>query len=438
MLAGIAGIVLRLIAELPDDMPALLAGIALLGTTAFLLPQPWLRSLLGIAAALLFYLAITEPHDASSRLHRWVAWHALLPVWLLLCALAAARREAALPAGARWQDQAFGSGWCGFLLLGLIWLSGDSFVAASALPGHDEAREIEAGFVVLQSISALLALLAAVWTRHRWRELRGAAEGGVALVLVAMAWYMPALGAVMLIAAVAAAARHDKLALGAAVAAIYIIVSIACQMPYTLAFKALVLIVPACALAALSWVSLQRDGALPAEWMTTAKAAAAPPRRRTWLGAGGIAAVLLAINAMVLHNEHLIRNGQTVFVPLAAQPSPLPAQENYLTLDFLGAIEALDSRRPLSRALVVQLNDGNIAQPLRYFSPTEQLADGEHLLPLTRRGLRHILVSETWHIRPGEAQHWSKARFGEFRRLRGGGLMLVGLADENRQPIRPD
>jgi hypothetical protein len=87
---------------------------------------------------------------------------------------------------------------------------------------------------------------------------------------------------------------------------------------------------------------------------------------------------------------------------------------------------------------VVQLNDDNIAQPLRYFSLTEWLADGETLLPLTRGGQRHMLVNESWRIRPGKAQHWSKARFGEFHRLRGGDLMLVGLADENRQPIRPD
>ncbi|WP_133821305.1 hypothetical protein [Tahibacter aquaticus] len=57
--------------------------------------------------------------------------------------------------------------------------------------------------------------------------------------------------------------------------------------------------------------------------------------------AGAIAAVLLAVNAMVLHNEYLIRTGQPLFVPLQAQLSPLPAQQISCRSIFSAASNAL-------------------------------------------------------------------------------------------------
>ena len=51
---------------------------------------------------------------------------------------------------------------------------------------------------IVRIASLLLAVAAAAWAARCWPTLRSPIGAGVALVLVALAWFMPALGATLL------------------------------------------------------------------------------------------------------------------------------------------------------------------------------------------------------------------------------------------------
>ena len=102
-----------------------------------------------------------------------------------------------------------------------------------------------------------------------------------------------------------------------------------------------------------------------------------------------------------------------MWTPSAAQP---PARHAVFQLDGRGV------------ATIVRLERDDSRPPLK--------AD-ERRMRLREQHGQPLLVTDAWYFREGEAKAWETARYGEFRLRNDGRALLVGMADEQLQPIRP-
>src|SRR5450830_2123679 len=244
----------------------LLSALSLLVAAA--LPRDWLRVLLGVLACGTLALAIgAGDHDRFGGGDPATLFTACVLVW-------------ALWLGAHWlQKKVFNdgrgarvaaciesvsTGWVLAILLGLISWSGMTFMLGAVLDHGltgETTRELSRYFgggwywLALPAVSVLLALAAAGWMFRHWPALRQLPAIGVALVLVALAWHMPALGPVLLILAYCLASARTRVATAAAVAAAWVIGSFYYQLAWTLASKAALLAVAGAVLCALAWLA---------------------------------------------------------------------------------------------------------------------------------------------------------------------------------------
>ncbi len=406
-----------------------LTGAALLALLALgiaaAVARPWLRVLLGAAAAALAWLAVDA---AVPDLGPWQGrpWHdgstvyGLVAAWAL--ALAVQRRVRA-----DWATliEDSGAGWLlgALVLLGLSASDKYVFTSGLALSGGMQPW-----------VSAVTATVGALWAAHAWPGLRRAWLLPVALVLIGLAALMPALGAAIFVLAVLACSHRWRLAAAAAVVAAWIVGSFYFQFQWPLAQKAL----------GLAGAGLLLGG-LAAWQMRSSMWAPAGTREKFGLRPAvfiaGALLTLLVANDAIWQKEQLIAEGQPVFVALApADPRSL-MQGDYMRLRFAlpETVSAPllgwdNARRP---HLTAQLDARRVATLLRLYDAAGPLADGEFLLELTPKDGRWILVTDAWFFKEGEAARFAAARFGEFRVLPDGRALLVGVVDQNLQPIRP-
>ena len=438
------------------DLPVALAAtvLALVAlATAVAVPRAWLRVVLGAAAATLLvvtWFPASGGWKSRALFQFWLAWHVDLLLWLVAAIVAARVLNDGARAPIAATLEAIRAGWLLATLVGLAWWSGMTFLVGATLssgPLAELAREIEpalsngGAIVPLRIASLLLAAGAAMWAMRCWPTLRSVVGVGVASVLVAFAWLLPALGATLVALAVCATGKRWRLASTAALAAAWIVGGFYYQLAWPLATKAIVLVGAGIALGALAWLSSRPAAAVAAAATSTPT----PPAPRWNVGGvalpidrvGIVATALLVVaaaNVAVRQKEQLIANGQPIFVRLApADPRSL-MQGDYMRLDFalpVAGAGLLDRGRP---HVVARRDARNIATVLRLHRG-EPLAADELRIELTPLHGDWVLVSDAWSFPEGEARRWSRARFGEFRVDADGRALLVGLRGENLEQL---
>ncbi|QNK66659.1 GDYXXLXY domain-containing protein [Variovorax sp. PAMC26660] len=428
---------------------------------AWLAPLHWLRTLLGLLLGVfLTVAAMAWSSDDKSfwdllwleRL-RWTWWlyaHVGLAVWLLVLYLLPR-----LP-GARTGSllTSLADGWCVQLLLTLVLLSGATFMLGGMVPGGDMGQELvgvdamSGATAKLQNlVSVLCAAGAAVLLGRGWPALRQAPVLGlgVALLLAVLCGFVPNLGAVCLCAAALAVTRRWRLAALGCAAALWIVGSFYYQLTWSLADKALLMVAIGAALGALAWLASR--SASSADAATAAPVAHAAPVTSVWwknkqlagIALAGVATLLVA-NVAIFDKENTIRNGRPVFVRLAPVDPRSLMQGDYMRLNF-----ALPDRWSLSerpdgghRPTVLVRPDPALpsAYTLHLPSADEPRQDGDLEVPLSAKDGNWVFVTDAWFFKEGDAERFTHARYGEFRILPNGSALLVGMADEQLQPIR--
>jgi uncharacterized membrane-anchored protein len=415
---------------------AVLALIAI--GAALAIARPWLRVLLGAAAAMLLVIACMPEHWADShRVRFWLGWHLSLTLWLVaewvqrrwLNDGSGARASAAL--------ESMSAGWLLATLGGLAWWSGMSFLVGGSLGGGvagEIARELtsrsSAGWAAssLQGASLCLAVAAAWRAGHSWPTLRSPSNAGVALVLIALAWFMPALGGVLLALACCITTARWRLAATAALTAAWIVGGFYYQLDWSLAVKSVLLMAGGAVLGGLAWLAL-----LAGATADVPLRGATPARDTLGLRAGiafSALAVLSVANIGIWQKENLIAHGQSVFVELApADPRSL-MQGDFMRLNFRLPGEVQTRTDELMRAerprVVARCDARGVATVLRKDAGLP-LAEGELRIELTPKDGRWMLVSDAWFFKEGEANRWAAAKYGEFRVDSSGRALLVGL-----------
>lgn len=430
------------------DLPMRMAALLLLGLVLALatwLQRPWLRVLLGAAAAALLSVQLLPSRWfdlGGGMLSFWLAPHLLLAIWA--GALWVQQRHVLDGARVRWAAliEALASGWVLVALAGLCWLAGMTFLVGGVL-GTSAVGELalELGRalspshrwlpLLMRAGSLGFALAGALLLARCWPGCRRPLFFVLAAVLAALAWLLPSLGGALFALALLAAGQRWRLAGAAAVAVAWIIGSFYYQLHWPLGQKALLLLGMGALLGLLAWLT-KRRAAAPA-------LAAATPARGRWVLLGGAAAVLLVANSAIWQKERLIREGRPVFVALAPVDPRSLMQGDFMRLNFAlpaavdtPLLQDLGSQRP---RLVARLDARGVAQLLRLHVGDAALAEGELLLALTPKDGRWVLVSDAWFFEEGRAAAFEAARFGEFRVLPDGRALLVGMADQSLRSI---
>jgi len=395
--------------------------------------RPWLRVLLGAAAALLLALAcLPERRSVAFPSHlsmHWLAWHATLALWLL----AAWVQRTLLSDGARARLAAAVESLCagGLLatLAGLAAWSGTTFLVGGGIGGLAQHALPAWEMIALQAASLMLALAAAWWAARQWPALRGPWSACVALVLIGLAWFMPALGAVLLALAWCVTSGRWRVAAAAALAMAWIVGSFYYQLAWPLATKSVVLVGAAVVLGALAWFAMRAAEATPDLLPSSTPGTAGGFASRAAIGVCAVA-VLAVANAGIWRKQDLIAHGQAVFVELAPVDPRSLMQGDFMRLNFrlpnevqAQARKRLGSERPH----VVARRDARGVLTVLRIDEGAPLAADELRFELTPKDGRWILVSDAWFFSEGEARRWEAAKYGEFRVDSTGRALLVGL-----------
>ena len=427
--------------DTPDRIAAV-ASAALVAAVVWAVPKPWLRVLLGAAAAGLFGLAVAPIHlgffGRSEWPGVWLALHVLVAI-----ALAGAwvqrtlfNHGAQARLAAAWESLSVG--WLLVTLAGLAFWAGMTFLVGSSLGDSGEiaselARELGPkqasaleGIQTLRLASIALALAGAALLAYCWPRMRNTWCAAVALVLVVLAAFMPSLGAVLLVMAYCVTAGRWRVASAAGVAAAWIIGAFYYQLSWLLADKALLLAGAGAVLAGLAWWAARSKRA-------TTQTVAVPSANfgKPQLGlALAIVLVLMVANGGIWQKENLIAHGQPLFVPLAPVDPRSLMQGDYMALRFAlpndvfpADIELTAGQRP---HVVAKRDARGVAVALRQ-DPGTLLANDELRIELTPKNGRWVLVTDAWFFKEGEASRWVQAKYGEFRVGADGRALLVGL-----------
>jgi uncharacterized membrane-anchored protein len=450
LLVGGGALGFGLFRDLPAQAAAAVLALVAAGL-AVALRQAWLRVLLGATSAVLTTIACAPRRwfdmPSSGIESFWLAWHASFVLWVLWQVLQQRLFDDGRHARHAATLESFAAGWLLATLAGLAWWSGMSFLVGASLGGNlvgEVAREVAMQrrlvwqWPALQTVSAGLTVVAALWGARQWPVLRQPWLAGVALVLVALAWFLPALGAVWVALAWGATSQRWRQAAAAALAAAWIIGSFYYQLQWPLATKALVLVLAGLVLGVLAWWAQQRGTQAAA---VSQQQPAPSTTRAARAGIGLCAAAVLAVaNIGIWQKEDLIAHGQPVYVELAPVDPRSLMQGDYMQLNFRvpGDMQgALDALVTLQRPHVVAQRDARGVATLRRIDNGTPLAADELRIELTPKGGRWIFVSDAWFFREGEAERWAAARYGEFRVSPDGKALLVGMADAQLKAIRP-
>lgn len=450
---------------------------------AFLIRVPWVQSLLGVAFAAVVvhvdwpaWLGLAGELDESifgARLY----WPSL---WLLAAACWVWCASESRWGGKPWVPKmhALMNGVAVGLLLVIVSMAETHFSAGWT--GHMGSADGFAGpqalfhFDLRAVIASLLVLTAGLWLAWHWGwrfgtqpaqaqsdRAPGVWQTGVTWVLLYGLWavaalVMPVMGvlAVLFTAALATGRRRvcglSLLVVLAQLSAFYY----ALQWP--LVHKAALLGVLGGVLALALWglqIS-QRRAARQAMPPNLPGAAVSDRRWMQWQRAGLALAVLLALGLSqwdVMHKEQVLARGQVIYLPLVPVDPRSLMQGDYMALNFDIPPALLegdeDSSRPqesealnplLGRAMMVAKRDAQgIATLHRRYQPQETLAADEVIVPLKYLKGRWVVVTDAYFFPEGQGRVFRNARYGEFRVLDEGKVLLAGLADEQLQRIAP-
>lgn len=146
---------------------------------------------------------------------------------------------------------------------------------------------------------------------------------------------------------------------------------------------------------------------------------------------------LLFVNYSIYGKEQLIRNGQPILLELAPVDPRSLIQGDYMALRYkIGA--DLESREelPARGKLVIKVADNGVASFVRVADGTP-LAPGERLINYYKHGWQIDLGATSFFFQEGKADDYANAKYGELRVDESGTTILVGLRDENLQPLGP-
>ena len=396
---------------------------------AAMIPRNWLRTLLGAAACGMVIAAVTWRSGTELG---WAAMHLVLALWLFADMFV---RNSWKNGGAEVAAalDTFASGWVVVTLAGLAAWSGMTFLAGASLDDFGSGGTRHAWLHPGQQLASLaLGAAAAGWIGYRWPSLRAPWCVAAGLVVAALAWFMPALGASLLVLAVLATASRWRLAIAAGLTAAWIVGAFYYQLSMPLAIKSGIMVGAGALLGMIAWFAL--GARRPHADVETG----VPGSRRATVGIALCAAAVLAVaNIGIWQKENLIAQGKPVFVELAPVDPRSLMQGDYMQLDFGLTRDARAHLQGMEgkRVTVVAAVDARGVATFARRDDGRPLGPGEMQLEIIPDKFGWKVASNAWYFKEGEAERWQRAKFGEFRVDASGKALLTGMRGPQLEPL---
>jgi uncharacterized membrane-anchored protein len=150
----------------------------------------------------------------------------------------------------------------------------------------------------------------------------------------------------------------------------------------------------------------------------------------------GLVLILAFFNWSVAQKEALLRDGTPLLIELAPVDPRSLIQGDYMRLEYRIARDIYGHYEwPRDGHIVVTAGPDNVATFVRRHDERTPLAAGEHLLVYRRRDGRIKIGTDAFFFQEGHAMRYQRAKYGELRVEPSGESLLIGLRDEQRQPL---
>jgi uncharacterized membrane-anchored protein len=147
--------------------------------------------------------------------------------------------------------------------------------------------------------------------------------------------------------------------------------------------------------------------------------------------------ILALVNTQIAGKERIVRDGATVLLALAPVDPRSLMQGDYMALRYALAgdvAEAANAAEVTDGEIVIEVDESGVARFVALHDG-EPLASGQHLLQFRVRGETVRLASDAFFFEEGQGETYARARFGELRVDTNGSAVLIGLRDQNVEPI---
>jgi uncharacterized membrane-anchored protein len=170
-----------------------------------------------------------------------------------------------------------------------------------------------------------------------------------------------------------------------------------------------------------------------AEWRLTERA-------RLFIVIATAAVVVVFVNVQIAGKERIVRDGATVLLRLAPLDPRSLMQGDYMALRYAIAERvagAADAAGVRGGRIVLELDDAQRARFVALYEG-QPLATNQQLLTFRKRGDTVRLASDAFFFEEGQFLRFARAAFGELRVSADGDAVLVGLRDDDGNPITDD
>ncbi|WP_157976133.1 GDYXXLXY domain-containing protein [Lewinella sp. IMCC34191] len=157
----------------------------------------------------------------------------------------------------------------------------------------------------------------------------------------------------------------------------------------------------------------------------------------------GVLAVVAYTIWFVADKERIISRGELALFELAPVDPRSLLQGDYMQLRYRIDDDLVRSEIPPLGYLVFTTDDANVARFQRIQPNVSPLAERERIIQFRRRRAGRMrsgivkLAADSYFFQEGTAERFARARYGGLMIDEFGEAVLVGLWDEDRQPIAP-
>lgn len=157
--------------------------------------------------------------------------------------------------------------------------------------------------------------------------------------------------------------------------------------------------------------------------------------------------ILLLVNAAIVANERLMRDGRMVYLELAPVDPRSLMQGDYMALNYQVSLDIRAALPPADDGQAwpprVDARDGHVVVSVdemgigrfRRIDAGEALAVDEQRLQYRVRAGQVRFASNAYFFQEGTAEEYTPARYGRFAVEDGGRLLLVALHDGALRPL---
>ncbi|MDR0776073.1 MAG: GDYXXLXY domain-containing protein [Azonexus sp.] len=396
---------------------------AVVSFAAIFIPARWARSVCGFTALWMLFASVV----ADGRL-RYSDSLAIVSMTLIVAAGAAVLAYIASRKDAFLNMRPFFTGWNAAGLLVLMLLAGRPFLLGagvmggpagllSAMPLNDPAL----------IVSSLLGIAGAAFLFWRRPDLRAPLGFAVAICAVALTLRAPALGAAMIVFAVAIVTQSRNLAVAAALAVAWIISAFYYDLAWPLAQKGYVLMGLGAALGLAAFLTRSRGGEplIAPRFAGTAVAFILL----------GLLATLGVASMSAYSAERILRDGRVIYLALRPVDPRSLVQGDYMALAFdVSQLPAPYDVRGTVFALA-DVDEQSVVTLRSVVSDHTQPRADQLVLKLRVKSNRWFVGSDAYFFKEGTGDKYAAAKFGQFRVGSDGRMLLAGLADQNLQPL---